>query len=109
MLACKLRKPLAHPVLSLAGGDDDDDDDGNRLSTLLKCVLIAAHAMAANVDAHGHRANVWLEEASIVLSARELVVDRRRVYSVGMSNGGFMSIRLGCESTATFAAVASGE
>ena len=52
---------------------------------------------------------MWLEEASIVLSARELVVDRSRVYSVGMSNGGFMSIRLGCESTATFAAVASGE
>ena len=34
-------------------------------------------------------------------------VDRKRVYSVGMSNGGFMSIRLGCEASDVFAAVAS--
>lgn len=34
-------------------------------------------------------------------------VDRRRVYTTGMSNGGFMSHRLGCEAADTFAAIGS--
>jgi poly(3-hydroxybutyrate) depolymerase len=56
-----------------------------------------------------HRANVWLAESLVALSARSLALDRSRVYSVGMSNGGFMSVRLGCVNTAIFAAIASGE
>ena len=34
-------------------------------------------------------------------------LDLGRIYSTGMSNGGFMSIRLGCEDTSLFAAVGS--
>ena len=34
-------------------------------------------------------------------------VDTKRVYSTGMSNGGFMSIRLGCVASHVFAAVGS--
>jgi polyhydroxybutyrate depolymerase len=34
-------------------------------------------------------------------------VDRHRVYTTGMSNGGFMSHRLGCEAADTFAAIGS--
>lgn len=37
----------------------------------------------------------------------ELCVDPRRVYALGMSNGGFFSHRLGCELADRFAAVAS--
>ena len=33
-------------------------------------------------------------------------IDAKRVYSMGMSNGGFMSFRLGCEASDLFAAVA---
>ncbi|MBI5500012.1 MAG: prolyl oligopeptidase family serine peptidase [Deltaproteobacteria bacterium] len=39
------------------------------------------------------------------VSAR-LCIDRRRVYATGMSNGGYMSHRLGCEAADLFAAVA---
>jgi polyhydroxybutyrate depolymerase len=35
-----------------------------------------------------------------------LCVDRTRVYATGLSNGGFMSYRLGCEASDVFAAVA---
>jgi polyhydroxybutyrate depolymerase len=34
-------------------------------------------------------------------------IDRSRIYTTGMSNGGFMSHRLGCEAASTFAAVGS--
>jgi polyhydroxybutyrate depolymerase len=34
-------------------------------------------------------------------------LDRRRIYTTGMSNGGFMSHRLGCEAADTFAAIGS--
>lgn len=51
------------------------------------------------VCGHGHRADA--------LARRQLTLNRMRIYSTGMSNGGFMSIRLGCQSTALFAAVAS--
>ncbi|MGV3622278.1 MAG: alpha/beta hydrolase family esterase [Archangium sp.] len=37
---------------------------------------------------------------------RELCVDRKRVYSTGMSNGGFLSYRFACEDTSLFAAIA---
>lgn len=37
---------------------------------------------------------------------RELCVDRKRVYSTGMSNGGFLSYRFACEATGLFAAIA---
>ena len=39
------------------------------------------------------------------VSAR-LCIDRRRVYATGMSNGGYMSHRLGCEASDLFAAIA---
>ncbi|MBI5488159.1 MAG: prolyl oligopeptidase family serine peptidase [Deltaproteobacteria bacterium] len=39
------------------------------------------------------------------VSAR-LCIDRRRVYATGMSNGGYMAHRLGCEASDVFAAVA---
>jgi polyhydroxybutyrate depolymerase len=38
--------------------------------------------------------------------ARQLCVDKKRVYATGMSNGGFMSHRLACEAANVFAAVA---
>jgi polyhydroxybutyrate depolymerase len=37
----------------------------------------------------------------------EACVDKKRVYSTGFSNGGFLSHRLGCEAADTFAAIAS--
>ncbi len=51
--------------------------------------------------------DVALARAVIDLVAQEACVDRRRVYSAGFSNGGFLSHRLGCEAADTFAAVAS--
>lgn len=39
--------------------------------------------------------------------AGRLPIDRKRVYSCGISNGGFMSFRLACDRTDLFAAVAS--
>jgi polyhydroxybutyrate depolymerase len=36
----------------------------------------------------------------------KLTLDRRRIYATGISNGGFMSFRLGCEATDLFAAIA---
>jgi polyhydroxybutyrate depolymerase len=37
--------------------------------------------------------------------ARELPIDRRRVYAAGLSNGGMMAYRLACEASDSFAAV----
>lgn len=52
-----------------------------------------------------------LDEAAFVRAMlddveRVLCVDRRRVYSTGMSNGGFLSYRFACERADVFAAVA---
>ena len=52
-------------------------------------------------------ATLWVEEVIGALAGRQLTLDRSRIYSTGMSNGGFMSIRLGCVDTSLFAAVAS--
>ena len=49
----------------------------------------------------------WVGEVSRRLSERGLSVDRTRIYSVGMSNGGFMSLRLGCQAAQIFAAVST--
>ena len=49
----------------------------------------------------------WTSEVERILSASGQSVDRSRVYSLGMSNGGYMSIRLGCTRSSLFAAVAS--
>ena len=38
--------------------------------------------------------------------ARDHALDRRRIFATGISNGGFMSMRLACEAASTFAAVA---
>jgi polyhydroxybutyrate depolymerase len=51
--------------------------------------------------------DVALARATIDLVAQEACIDRRRVYSTGFSNGGFLSHRLGCEAADAFAAVAS--
>lgn len=39
--------------------------------------------------------------------ARQHPLDRGRIFSTGISNGGFMSMRLACEAAETFAAVAA--
>jgi len=51
--------------------------------------------------------DVAFARAIIDLVALEACIDRRRVYSTGFSNGGFLSHRLGCEAADVFAAVAS--
>ncbi|MEM6994583.1 MAG: PHB depolymerase family esterase [Myxococcota bacterium] len=38
--------------------------------------------------------------------ATQLCIDRNRIYATGMSNGGFLSQRLGCEASDVFAAIA---
>lgn len=43
----------------------------------------------------------------VALVEEEACVDKKRVYSTGFSNGGFLSHRLGCEAADTFAAIAS--
>jgi polyhydroxybutyrate depolymerase len=42
----------------------------------------------------------------VALVGREVCIDLRRVYATGMSNGGFMSYRLGCEASDLIAAIA---
>ena len=49
----------------------------------------------------------WVAEVSRLLADRGLSLDRSRIYSTGMSNGGFMSLRLGCEAAQLFAAVST--
>lgn len=49
----------------------------------------------------------WVAEVSRQLADRGLSLDRSRIYSTGMSNGGFMSLRLGCEAAQIFAAVST--
>ncbi len=43
----------------------------------------------------------------VALVEEEACVDKKRVFSTGFSNGGFLSHRLGCEASDTFAAIAS--
>jgi polyhydroxybutyrate depolymerase len=50
--------------------------------------------------------DVALARAMIDEVAGRACIDRSRVYATGMSNGGFMSHRLGCEAADAFAAIA---
>jgi polyhydroxybutyrate depolymerase len=52
-------------------------------------------------------AAAWASHVASLLDVRGLSLDRSRIYSTGMSNGGFMSLRLGCQSAPLFAAVAT--
>jgi len=57
-------------------------------------------AVTQNVD------DVAFARAIVLATAGEASIDVRRVYATGISNGGAMSHRLGCEAAAVFAAVA---
>ena len=57
-------------------------------------------AAATNVD------DVGFARDLVAAAADRLCLDRARVYATGMSNGGFLSHRLGCEAADVFAAVA---
>src|SRR6185503_1610572 len=50
--------------------------------------------------------DVGFARALIDEIATKVCVDRKRVYSTGMSNGGYLSHRLGCDAADVFAAVA---
>jgi polyhydroxybutyrate depolymerase len=50
--------------------------------------------------------DVGFIKAAVADASTKLCVDPRRVYATGMSNGGYMSHRLGCEASDVFAAVA---
>ena len=52
-------------------------------------------------------AAAWATHVASLLATRGLSLDRSRIYSTGMSNGGFMSLRLGCQASSLFAAVAT--
>ncbi len=54
-----------------------------------------------------HVDDVAFARAIVENVAGTACVDRKRVYSTGFSNGGFLSHRLGCEAAEVFAAVAS--
>jgi polyhydroxybutyrate depolymerase len=56
----------------------------------------------ANLD------DVALFKALVTEVAKHANVDLNRVYATGLSNGGYMSYRLGCEAADVFAAVAPG-
>ena len=58
------------------------------------------NSMADGVD------DVGFTRALAAALQDELCVDRRRIFATGMSNGGFLSHRLGCEAADLFAAVA---
>jgi polyhydroxybutyrate depolymerase len=59
--------------------------------------------------ASGERVNdVALFRAIFAEVGRHLNIDTRRVYATGLSNGGYMSYRLGCEASDIFAAIAPG-
>ena len=65
-----------------------------------------SNSLEAPVDDVG-LSEVWVQEAEKLLAVSGSSVDRSRIYSLGMSNGGFMSMRLGCQKSSLFAAVAS--
>ncbi len=50
--------------------------------------------------------DVGFLRAAVEDLAAKLCIDRRRIYATGMSNGGYMSHRLGCEAADLFAAIA---
>jgi len=50
--------------------------------------------------------DVGFLKAVVADISSKLCIDRKRVYATGMSNGGYMSHRLGCEASDVFAAVA---
>jgi polyhydroxybutyrate depolymerase len=50
--------------------------------------------------------DVQFTKDMLALIASEYCIDPARIYATGMSNGGFMSHRLGCEMADTFAAIA---
>lgn len=50
--------------------------------------------------------DVGFFDAMVEVMKREYGVDRKRIYATGISNGGFMSLRLALERATTFAAVA---
>ena len=52
-------------------------------------------------------AAAWAAQVASLLETRGLSLDRSRIYAYGMSNGGFMALRLGCQSASLFAAVAT--
>ncbi len=52
------------------------------------------------------RDDVGFARALVADISSKACIDAKRVYSTGMSNGGFMSFRLGCEAADLFAAVA---
>ena len=57
---------------------------------------------AASMDAD----DVGLVRAILEEVAADVCIDRRRVFATGMSNGGFLSHRLGCEASDIIAAIA---
>jgi polyhydroxybutyrate depolymerase len=63
--------------------------------------LCCGEASITNVDDLGFALDV-IEDI-----AGKGCIDRSRIYTTGMSNGGFMSHRLGCDAADTFAAVGS--
>lgn len=50
--------------------------------------------------------DVAFVRAMVEAIAREHVIDRKRIYATGMSNGGMMAYRVGCELADLFAAIA---
>ena len=50
--------------------------------------------------------DVGFVKALVEKLSSDLCIDPRRIYATGMSNGGFLSNRLGCEMSDTFAAIA---
>jgi polyhydroxybutyrate depolymerase len=50
--------------------------------------------------------DVRFVRAMVEAIAREYTVDRRRIYATGLSNGGMMTYRVGCELSDVFAAIA---
>ncbi len=55
---------------------------------------------------HHHVDDVAFLRAMVERIDRDLGVDRARIYATGMSNGGMMAHRLGCEAADLFAAIA---
>jgi len=53
-----------------------------------------------------HADDVAFVRAMIEAIARDHAIDRKRIYATGMSNGGMMTYRVGCEMADVFAAIA---
>ena len=53
-----------------------------------------------------HVDDVAFVRAMVQAIASEYLVDRKRIYATGMSNGGMMAYRVGCEAADVFAAIA---